>query len=200
MNNLKLLAGKKQKNENNRRVAACNDYLRMGPGRSIRKLHRKYRSMRDEGEVLPPTARLTTIEQWCSRFKWVERAEEYDQIMEEDRQDYVRRVMNSGLAQEHERVALLNQLAETLIGEIFEEGDDGVLHNLWLPDVKQIGSGKNITRVDIEKYNSSIVDNLRGVLDDLAKETGGRVQKKDVTSKGDKISVTFTGNIDHDAI
>ena len=200
MKKLTLLAGKRLSNENNRKVMACNDYIRMGAGRSVRKLHKRYQAMRDEGTVLPPTARLSTLDVWSSSFGWVARAEEYDATIENERREHVKAIMNSGLAAEHERVDLLKKIGDTLVEQLFEEGEGGVLHNLWMPDVKQIGSGKNITRVDIEKYNASLIDNIRGVLDDLAKETGGRVQKKDLTTKGEKIEVTFSGNISHDDI
>ena len=34
--------------------------------------------------------------------------------------------------------------------------------------------GETSVVVDVERYNSPLVENLRGVLDDLARETGGR--------------------------
>jgi hypothetical protein len=58
---------------------------------------------------------------------------------------------------------------------------------LWLDDVKGVGSGEVATIVDFETFNSSEVSQYRGVLDDIAKETGGRVQRTDVTSKNEKI-------------
>ena len=58
---------------------------------------------------------------------------------------------------------------------------------LWLDDLKGVGSGDVAQIVDFETFNSSEVAQYRGVLDDIAKETGGRVQKTDVTSKGEKI-------------
>jgi hypothetical protein len=102
--------------------------------------------------------------------------------------------MDSGLALIHERVQTLKELEGLLLNQLYEKGEDEVLHNLWLPDVKQIGSGENAERVDIERYNSPLITDIRGVLDDLAKETGGRVQKADLTSKGEKITVILKGD------
>jgi hypothetical protein len=72
---------------------------------------------------------------------------------------------------------------------MMEQGEDGVYHNVWVPDVKQIGSGADAERVDIEHFNSAIISEYRATLDDIAKETGGRVQKQqtDLTSGGKPI-------------
>lgn len=64
---------------------------------------------------------------------------------------------------------------------------------LWLDQVKGVGSGDIAEIVDYEEFNAGEVVQYRGVLDDIAKETGGRVQKTDVTSGGEKI-----GAVDND--
>ena len=51
---------------------------------------------------------------------------------------------------------------------------------LWTDDVKGVGSGNAAEVVDIELFNSAEVVQYRGVLDDIAKETGGRGQKLDI--------------------
>jgi hypothetical protein len=56
-------------------------------------------------------------------------------------------------------------------------------HKVWLPDVKQIGGGEHAERVDIVRFNAALIEQYRGTLDDLAKETGGRKQKMEVTGK-----------------
>ena len=38
---VQLLAGERCEGESDRAVVACNDYLRLGPGRSLRKLLKK---------------------------------------------------------------------------------------------------------------------------------------------------------------
>lgn len=168
-----LLAGSKQKGESRKAVLACNDYLRMGRGRSIADLWRKYTEVHNDTH---PTRSYNTLRQWSSRYNWDERASEYDALLEQQKNERRQQVMESGFALDFERTDELKKLAHFLIGQIYEQGEDGVHHNVWLPDVKQIGSGKNAERVDIERFNAAILTELRGILDDLAKETGGRIR------------------------
>ncbi len=90
--------------------------------------------------------------------------------------------LNTGLALKTERVKKLQQLADKLEADLFGE-------NLWVTDVKAV----NNERVYIERFNSAEVSEYRGVLDDIAKEVGGRVVKTDVTSNGKTIRVTMGG-------
>lgn len=139
----------------------------------------------------PPTAVLSTLKQWSARYGWVKRAESYDAELERQKNEYAAEVMHSGLAQAHERVVELKRLARFLLEEMYEQGEDGVYHNVWLPDVKQIGSGDYAERVDIERYNSPLVSDIRGVLDDLAKETGGRKQRQEISGpEGGPVNIT----------
>jgi hypothetical protein len=144
---------------------------------------------------------LATLKAWSAKYDWVARAELYDAEIERIKNERRREIMESGLALDHERVERLKGLANFLLDEIEktappvrvidEEGNEGLVdgerYRVWLPDVKQIGSGETAERVDIERYNSAIFSDLRGILDDLAKETGGRVAKQDITSGGEKL-------------
>lgn len=188
------LAGQRQKRETSRNVQACNDYLRLGPGRSLRILWERYTK---DTKNLPPSSNFYTLKGWSGKHGWVARAELYDAEMEQAKNERRKEIMESGLALDYERVDSLKELASFLIGEIektvvAEKGDDdegaekgnGERFRVWLPDVKQIGSGENAKRVDIERYNSAIFSDLRGILDDLAKETGGRIAQHDIKSDG----------------
>jgi hypothetical protein len=124
---------------------------------------------------------LDTLKRWSSRYGWQKRADIYDAELERQKNERCKEVMESGLALDFERTDELKGLAHFLIDQIYEQGEDGDYHNVWLPDVKQIGSGKDAERVDIERFNAAIIDQARGVLDDLAKETGGRHKKADVS-------------------
>jgi len=55
---------------------------------------------------------------------------------------------------------------------------------LWLDQVKGIGSGDVAQIVDYEEFNKGEVDAYRGVLDDIAKEMGHRVQRQEVSGPG----------------
>jgi hypothetical protein len=80
--------------------------------------------------------------------------------------------LTTGLALKAERVKRLALLAGLMEEDLF----GGVL---WTQDVKMIGTGECQERVEFELFNAAEVSQYRGVLDDIAKETGGRVQKTD---------------------
>lgn len=75
--------------------------------------------------------------------------------------------LTAGLALKEERVKKLQQLAALMERDLFGG-------SLWLDQVKMIGSGLIAKEVDYEEFNASEVQQYRGVLDDIAKETGGR--------------------------
>jgi len=145
---------------------------------------------------IPPTRSIATLKSWSTRYEWQERAESYDAELERRKNERRQEIMESGLALDFERTDELKRLAHFLIDQIYEQGENGVYHNVWLPDVKQIGSGKDAERVDIERFNAAIMSELRGVLDDLAKETGGRKQKHEMTGEDGGAIVFAVSGID----
>jgi len=198
MAGVQLLAGERYEGESSRAVQACNDYLRLGPARSLRKLAQKYGKTRQN---TAPTDSLNTLEMWSADFDWQRRAADYDAEIEREKNERRRKELDAGLALDFERVRKLKRLSRFLEAQIFEEietvaaeGEElpegspystvmrSSAHrygNVWLPDVKQIGGGDAATRVDIVRFNSAIIEQYRGTLDDLAKETGGRKQKQE---------------------
>jgi hypothetical protein len=84
--------------------------------------------------------------------------------------------LTQGLALKGERVRKLKQLAALMEKDLF----GGFL---WLDQVKGIGSGDIAQIVDYEEFNKGEVDAYRGVLDDIAKELGHRVQRAELTGK-----------------
>lgn len=182
------LSGQKQKGETDKAVQACNDWLRMGSGRSIPKLIAKYQ---DESKFIknfePPSTSITTLATWSSRFDWPSRATEYDAGWEARKNAEREAVIGYGLALDYERLRELYQLAAFLKAQIYERDADGVFYNIWMPDVKSIGSGEFAERVDLERFNPALIEQYRKVLEDIAKETGGRIDKKDITSGGDAL-------------
>ena len=168
-----LLIGEAQSKESSKAIQACNDYLRMGAGRSLAKLHSYYA---ENNHNTPPTSVLGTLKHWSSKYTWVSRAEQWDAQTEERKTVEYDLAMKNGLALDYERVNSLKRLALFLEGEIYEQGADGRYHNVWLPDVKAVDGIK----YDIERFNGSIFTQYRGTLDDLAKETGGRIAKQEI--------------------
>ncbi len=94
--------------------------------------------------------------------------------------------LSEGLALKGERVKKLKQLAALMERDLL----GGFL---WLDQVKGVGSGDIATLVDCEEFNSGEVAAYRGVLDDIAKETGGRVVKQEVSGAW---TVNFYSNVD----
>lgn len=172
------LSGQRQNGESDRAVIACNDWLRMGIGRSFPDLLQHYTDTRGSAQ---PTLSYDTLRRWSSDFNWASRAVEFDATWEARKNDEATAILAYGLAHPHERVRKLYRLAAMLEAQIYERGLSGILHNIWLPDVKSIGSGEFAERVDIERFNSPLLEQYRKVLEDIAKETGGRVQKQEIT-------------------
>jgi hypothetical protein len=80
-----------------------------------------------------------------------------------------REALINGFSQKEKRVHVLSLLAALMTQDL-----TGGL--LWLEDEKGVGSGDAAKTIEIERFNASEVAQLRGVLDDIAKEMGHRVQ------------------------
>ena len=178
-----LLAGERKPRETPKAIRGCNDYMRLEAGRSLSILHTKYTDGSLGKHQEPPTKSLDTLKGWSLKFGWVERANLYDLAMEARRKEIIDEKMYEGLGHDAVRVEELKQLFEMLKAQMLDEDEDGNQHNLWLPDVKGVGSGFNFEKIDVVRYNSAIIKDMLAVLDDSAKETGGRVRKSEHTGK-----------------
>jgi len=196
MSAIRLLAGEAQSGESSKAIQACNDWLRIGPGRAISELHRRYTESHINSQHEPPSRVYDTLRQWSSRYGWSSRADEWDATAEDRKNTEYDIAMKTGLALDYERVNGLKQLAEFLEGQIYERGATGKYHNVWVPDVKVVGYGDDAEVVDIERFNGAILQQYRGTLDDLAKETGGRINKQELFGKDGKEIIFRIGNID----
>lgn len=172
---VELIAGEKENGESNKAITACNDYLRMGVGRSLAKLCDRYRNATEQ----IPTRRIATLKTWSVDYGWQDRADAYDKAVDAEKTAAVeaRRnaIMEQGLSQDYERVNELYELFEKLKFEFVTRG-------LWYTDIKLSATGD---KVEVEVFNKALLDSMRGALDDLAKETGGRKQKSEVKSEID---------------
>lgn len=198
-----LLAGERKDNETDRAVQACNAYLRMGAGRSLSKLIKKPTKA---NQSQPATESIATLKEWSTTFDWQLRASAYDSELEQAKNEKRKQVIEQGLALDHERVTKLKRLARFLEEQIYDETPEPEAmtteeliganlagnaprvvpvgfeqYKVWLPDVKQVGSGEKAERVDIVKFNAALISEYRSTLADLAAETGGRRQKVDHT-------------------
>ena len=67
---------------------------------------------------------------------------------------------------------------------------------LWTDQVKGVGSGDIAEIVDYEEFNAAEVIQYRGVLDDIAKETGGRAIRNEHTgAEGGAIVIEWTDTV-----
>jgi hypothetical protein len=180
----------KGQKESPRARRAFDDYLRMAPGktqsRSLRNLLAAYKT-----NPLAPTKSWATLTGWSHRYHWVARAAEWDRAeaarIADEYQRRRRAIMETGLAQVHERVDKLN----TMFDRLFE--DFSAADTLWLHEPKGIGSGENFREVEVIRFNASLVGELRALLDDIASEVGGRPRKTELTGKnGGPIRSTST--------
>lgn len=144
------------------------DYLAMGPGRSLDQLTARYQTATRS----VPTRRIGTLKLWSGLFSWQDRlqgiADDQVAMAVATETTRIREIMATGFAQPHERVAVLKELADTLLSDLRDPS------KRWLRDVKGIGQGDNWTQIDIERFNSAELEQLRALFDDIAKETGGR--------------------------
>lgn len=153
----------------------------MGIGRTLSDLLSRYTEIHRD---TPPTQSIDTLKRWSSKYSWSERTIGYDTTWEERKNEERNHVFNMELALDYGRVKKLIRLADMLEEQIYEQGENGDLHNVWLPDVKQIGSGEWAERVDIERFNGALISEYRATLDDISKEVGGRIRKQELTGAG----------------
>jgi hypothetical protein len=162
--------------ESARARQAWADYLALGDGRSLELLVREYQSR--TGSV--PSKQLSRLKKWSADYGWQDRLKKIaDDVAAAAEAAYAARrheILSTGYSLDHERVALLKDLLEDQV--------DDFRGNEWVKDVKLAANGE---QVQVERYNDEQMRQIRGLLDDIAKEVGGRQQKVDVTSGGQPI-------------
>jgi hypothetical protein len=159
-----LLAGVRNEYETDTEVMACNDYLRMGVSRSIAGLARQYK--RESNGTGHLSANTLYHASWD--YGWANRAAMYDAKIDIEKTKIANEILHSGLADPLARVKNLKRMAELLAEEIARPG------RLYLRDIKQVGTGKYAHEVEVIRFNGALVEQYRGLLEDIAKETGGR--------------------------
>ena len=172
--------------ETPRAAQAWADYLALGPDRSLEKLLESYRS-----RPSAPTGQVSMLKRWSAAFGWQARLQEIAARQAEEAQEReaarIREIMETGYGRPHERVQLLKRLLDLCVEDVTTRG------KRWVQDVKSIGSGEFAERVDLERFNASEFDQIRGLLDDIAKEKGERVKRTEVTGKnGAPLAVALT--------
>jgi len=83
----------------------------------------------------------------------------------------------TGLGVAANRVKALMRLARMLEEDLEQK------EKLWLANKKMVGA----ETYEFHEFNKAEIETLRGIYDDIAKETGGRIQRKDILSGGKPI-------------
>lgn len=152
--------------ETNKARQAFEDYFGMGPGRSLAKLQRKYSKAKTASS---PSRHLATLQKWSTAHGWVKRVAEREAgIAAKTLEVITEEATKSGYALFQKRIADLNKVGELLFEEIMTED------KRWLPDVKQLGVGKDAERVEIVRFNAPLIAQYREALEDIAEEMGER--------------------------
>jgi hypothetical protein len=123
------------------------------------------------------------LEEWSSKYDWVDRASAYDDHLEEQRRQEYEEEMTSGLAHAGARVRKLKDLHDRLEDELEE--------NLWTEDVK---IGPQGAQVRIKQYNTALVRDYLRSLKHIAKEVGGRKKQIDVSDTDDQVTFVLPEN------
>ena len=186
----------RRKGEWLRAYTAFGDYCQAGATRSLRKLHEHYKGqIRSGSGTNIPTQYLSTLSRWSSKNSWQARVETYDLAMRSAAQEGIEEAAFTGPARPGIRINKLKNLAADLARMLyltddeFESDHPGNRPFLWVKEIKIIGSGVLAREVATYRYNSSLVNDYRGLLDDLARETGGRKQLMDITNREKKITL-----------
>lgn len=147
------------------------DYLRLGSGRNFPTLLRRY-----QNQETAPTHSHGSLRRWSLRYAWPARASAYDELEDERQQSEVRAhreaILQRGLALEFERIEHLTALFDKLNALAANE------EAFWIRNVRLLSMPDgSVERVEMRRFNGALIRNLRGLLEDIASETGGRAPR-----------------------
>lgn len=91
---------------------------------------------------------------------------------------------SDGLARKEERIKVLKRLAERMMRDLLR--DDPAEEKIWLDNLKGLGQGPNFFTFPYKDFNHQQVIQLRGILEDIAKEVGQRSTKIDMTTNANQ--------------
>lgn len=170
------LEGSRHLDETDNSVMACNDYLRM-PRRSIRGLSQYYCTNLDQFRPPEPvpTKSAATLRYWSHTFDWQDRAAMYDWKRDRDKDEIHRAAMETGIAAPYQRIAFIKEIFNVLLAELESTDEHGNLHNIWVLEPKEVVNAYGIKETQFfARYNSALVGQVLSLLNDAAKESGGR--------------------------
>jgi hypothetical protein len=152
----------------------------MVPVRSIPLIYREEKQTqstekRKKTQKAQPADPDSTWYQMARLWQWEKRAAAWDAELDAQLEQEIaaerKKILRSELALQHKRVELLNRKAKQL-AEITDTEKQ-----IWLLDVKSIGTGPDAERVDLLQFNDAAFKELREYLTDIADEMGERIKK-----------------------
>jgi hypothetical protein len=129
-------------------------YRLLGPARSISKAYRKWRLVH-KGIVSTSGHAEQFWYDHAKEWKWEDRSNAWDDAVREETEEAARTIVNSGLSLSHERIRRLSLVAKKL--------EDFILDD-------------KTTRI-----SPYVIEQYRGILDDIAKERGERQKETRIT-------------------
>lgn len=154
-------------------------YLLLFPKRSVAAVYAAESEPKDEEDEKErkngPSGRWYEV---ARAWRWEERAQAWDAAQFAEEEQARKRILQSGWALDHNRIMTLIEVTQVLRQMVNDPAQ------IWLPDVKAIGSGPGAERVDLVQFNADLFRELREYLTDIAEETGGRAKKQETTIKG----------------
>jgi len=156
--------------ESPRANSALRDYLQSAAPRSLDALLAGYLHA-----AHAPARSLKTLKAWAVRFEWQARAAFHDQLQVQNAEraeaERLTLSMHSGMAVPAERVESLKQLYDDLLD--YQKS----LLKIWRMDLEPVEAEPG-ARPRVPRFSTALIIQLRGILDDLARETGGRAPRK----------------------
>lgn len=182
---VQLVSGTPYPNEGNSAIKACNDWLRMGRARSLTRLCDYYKEN--------PQAAVATwsmVSKWSSAYDWQSRGNLYDIEQDKLLTAKAQEVFNTGLATPHERVLELQRIFKEVKPRLLKIPQSEDTHYTYSEETGWTDENGNPPPKDVP-VNTDVLQQMRGLLDDLAMETGGRSKTMTLFAKRDPAMALF---------
>lgn len=154
-------------NEPAKWYALFTEYRLLGPSRNFRRFYRMKRVQTGKSDLGQISGASAHWLKYFTEWHWKERAEAWDAEVREEQEAHTEQILGEGLALAHERIVKLKAVADKL--------------EQYILDPK-------VTRV-----SPYILEQYRGLLDDIAKEKGERIKETRFTGvKGGPIVIETT--------
>lgn len=173
---------------------ALKDYVAMGPGRSLTKLHKTYTEYAPErGD--PPTQCLRTLKNWSSRYDWQARLACWDELEREGEEEEWRSRRREIRQGEWKQAQTLLERAGQMLKFPLAEGTR-------VEEYYEDGKPKAITVVKPVRWAQRDITRFMQVSSELGRLAAGMEQRRgivDLQSGGESLAQNVIAIIEHGA-